>query len=132
MSGIGISTAPVAMPFASGAASPPAATSDSSCSLSACFRPPRTPSNKTDTSPENGVVQSKLLADKIILMTNGPEAKIAEIVVNTLPRSRSHHTLHKEPHYYPIRNHLVDFLINRSRLYQTGSIVKLKPLRRLA
>jgi len=63
------------------------------------------------------VDEAILLADKIILMTNGPEAKIAEIVVNTLPRSRSRHTLHKEPHYYPIRNHLVDFLVSRSKQF---------------
>ena len=63
------------------------------------------------------VDEAILLADKIVLMTNGPHAKIAEIVVNTLPRSRSRHTLHKEPHYYPIRNHLVDFLVSRSKLF---------------
>ena len=63
------------------------------------------------------VDEAILLADKIVLMTNGPEAKIAEIVVNTLPRSRSHHTIHKEPHYYPIRNHLVDFLVIRSKQF---------------
>jgi len=63
------------------------------------------------------VDEAILLADKIVLMTNGPEAKIAETVVNTLPRSRSRHTIHKEPHYYPIRNHLVDFLVSRSKLF---------------
>jgi len=63
------------------------------------------------------VDEAILLADKIILMTNGPEAKIAEIVVNTLPRSRSHQTIHKEPHYYAIRNYLVDFLVIRSKQF---------------
>jgi nitrate/nitrite transport system ATP-binding protein len=63
------------------------------------------------------VDEAILLADKIVLMTNGPRAKIAEIVANTLPRSRSRHTLHKEPHYYPIRNHLVDFLVSRSKQF---------------
>jgi nitrate/nitrite transport system ATP-binding protein len=63
------------------------------------------------------VDEAILLADKIILMTNGPDAKIAEIVVNTLPRTRSRHTVHKEPHYYPIRNHLVDFLVSRSKQF---------------
>jgi len=63
------------------------------------------------------VDEAILLADKIILMTNGPDAKIAEVVVNTLPRSRSHDTIHKEPHYYPIRNHLVDFLVIRSKQF---------------
>ncbi len=62
------------------------------------------------------VDEAILLADRIILMTNGPEAKIAEIVVNTLPRNRTRHDLHKHPHYYRIRNHLVDFLVSRSKL----------------
>jgi len=61
------------------------------------------------------VDEAILLADKIMLMSNGPHARIAEIVVNTLPRDRSRHTIHKEPQYYPIRNHLVDFLVSRSK-----------------
>ena len=63
------------------------------------------------------VDEAILLADRIVLMTNGPSAKIAEIVVNTLPRTRTRYTVHREPHYYPIRNHLVDFLVSRSRLF---------------
>jgi len=63
------------------------------------------------------VDEAILLADRIVLMTNGPSAKIAEIVVNTLTRTRTRYTVHKEPHYYPIRNHLVDFLVSRSRLF---------------
>ncbi len=61
------------------------------------------------------VDEAILLADKIMLMSNGPGAHIAEIVVNTLPRNRSRHTIHKDPQYYPIRNHLVDFLVSRSK-----------------
>ena len=61
------------------------------------------------------VDEAILLADKIMLMSNGPRARIAEIVVNTLPRDRSRHTIHKDPQYYPIRNHLVDFLVSRSK-----------------
>lgn len=55
-----------------------------------------------------------LLADRILLMTNGPEARVAEIVVNTLPRGRTRHDLHKHDNYYPLRNHLLDFLVSRS------------------
>jgi nitrate/nitrite transport system ATP-binding protein len=61
------------------------------------------------------VDEAILLADKIVLMTNGPHAKVAEIVVNTLPRERARHDLHKQPQYYPIRNHLIEFLVERSR-----------------
>jgi nitrate/nitrite transport system ATP-binding protein len=63
------------------------------------------------------VDEAILLADRIILMTNGPEAKIAEVVVNPLPRSRNRYTIHKEPDYYALRNHLVDFLVSRSKQF---------------
>ncbi len=63
------------------------------------------------------VDEAILLADKIVLMTNGPHAKIAEIVENTLPRQRTRHDMHRHPHYYRIRNHLLDFLVDRSRAF---------------
>ena len=66
------------------------------------------------------VDESILLADKILLMSNGPNACIAEIVHNTVGRPRDRHTIHHDPQYYRIRNHLVDFLVNRSKLYQSG------------
>jgi nitrate/nitrite transport system ATP-binding protein len=61
------------------------------------------------------VDEALLLADKILLMTNGPNAWIAEIVENTLPRQRTRVELHKLPNYYPLRNHLIEFLVTRSR-----------------
>ncbi len=59
--------------------------------------------------------EAMLLADKIVLMTNGPRARIAEIVENTLPEVRHRAELHKHPNYYPLRNHLLEFLVTRSR-----------------
>ncbi|MBV8792949.1 MAG: ABC transporter ATP-binding protein, partial [Pseudolabrys sp.] len=44
------------------------------------------------------------LADRIVLMTNGPNAVIAEIVENPLPAERARPDLHKHAHYYPLRN----------------------------
>jgi len=64
------------------------------------------------------VDEAILLSDRIMLMSNGPNAKIAEIVINTLPKNRQRSTLHKEALYYPVRNHLVDFLVNRSKQLQ--------------
>src|SRR4030088_685369 len=46
------------------------------------------------------VDEALLLADRILLMTNGPEARVAEIVVNTLPRTRTRQEIHHHPHYY--------------------------------
>jgi nitrate/nitrite transport system ATP-binding protein len=53
-------------------------------------------------------------------MTNGPNARLAEIVINTLPRSRTRHDVHRQPHYYALRNHLLDFLVDRSRSFAAG------------
>jgi nitrate/nitrite transport system ATP-binding protein len=77
------------------------------------------------------VDEAILLSEKIFLMSNGPHAMIAEVVENTLPRERHRHTIHHDPQYYKIRNHLVDFLINRSKLFQsegTGDRGKTPPL----
>jgi nitrate/nitrite transport system ATP-binding protein len=70
------------------------------------------------------VDEAILLADRILLMSNGPNACIAEVVENTLPRPRDRHNIHHDPQYYRVRNHLVDFLVNRSRLYQTGETAR--------
>jgi nitrate/nitrite transport system ATP-binding protein len=62
------------------------------------------------------VDEAILLADRILLMTNGPDARLAEVVVNTLPRPRDRANLHRQPGYYALRNHIVDFLVTRSRV----------------
>ena len=61
------------------------------------------------------VDEAILLADRILLMTNGPDAWVAEVVVNTLPRPRVRAAIHHTPGYYELRNHMVDFLVIRSR-----------------
>jgi nitrate/nitrite transport system ATP-binding protein len=63
------------------------------------------------------VDEAILLSDRIMLMSNGPHARIAEIVNNTLPRPRERSAIHKHAHYYPIRNHMVDFLVSRSKQF---------------
>ena len=80
------------------------------------------PTHQTVFMITHDVDEAMLLADKILLMSNGPRARIAEIVVNTLPRERTRSTLHKEPQYYAIRNHLVDFLMTRSKQYADGAL----------
>ncbi|MBC8740330.1 ABC transporter ATP-binding protein [Paraburkholderia sp. UCT31] len=60
------------------------------------------------------VDEAILLSSKIMLMSNGPRGRIAEIVVNTLPATRVRQTIHHDPQFYRIRNHLVDYLVRRS------------------
>ncbi|MDG3042997.1 ABC transporter ATP-binding protein [Roseicyclus marinus] len=57
-----------------------------------------------------------LLADRILLMTNGPYARVAESVQITIPRPRNRTEIVEHPNYYPIRNHLVQFLGQRSKV----------------
>jgi len=57
------------------------------------------------------------LADRVVLMTNGPGAVLAEIVENPLPRERARGDFHKHPLYYATRNHIIDFLVSRSRAF---------------
>lgn len=60
------------------------------------------------------VDEAILLSDRIFLMTNGPNATLAEAVVIDIPRPRDRVTIIHHPQYYTIRNHLVEFLVKRS------------------
>jgi nitrate/nitrite transport system ATP-binding protein len=60
------------------------------------------------------VDEAILLSDRIMLMTNGPSSRIAEIVDVTIPRPRSRATIIESPHYYKIRNHIIHFLVRHA------------------
>jgi nitrate/nitrite transport system ATP-binding protein len=61
------------------------------------------------------VDEAILLSDRILLMTNGPEARIAEMVHVTIPRPRSRETIIEHSHYYKIRNHIIHFLVRHAK-----------------
>ncbi|GAB4364403.1 MAG: ABC transporter ATP-binding protein [Kiloniellaceae bacterium] len=61
------------------------------------------------------VDEAILLADRILLMTNGPYARVAESVVIDIPRPRNRAEIIHDRSYYAIRNHLVEFLALRSK-----------------
>lgn len=67
------------------------------------------------------VDEAILLADRILLMTNGPNATIAESVNIDIPRPRDRSSIVHDGRYYPIRNHLVDFLVRRSKELNSSS-----------
>ncbi|WP_431284397.1 ABC transporter ATP-binding protein [Humitalea sp. 24SJ18S-53] len=67
------------------------------------------------------VDEAILLADRILLMSNGPGARIAEVVVNTLPKPRTRATLHHMAGYHPLREHVLDFLITRSKAFRADA-----------
>ncbi len=60
------------------------------------------------------VDEAILLSDRILLMTNGPSARVGEIVDVTIPRPRSRESVIEHPHYYKIRNHVIHFLVRHA------------------
>ena len=56
------------------------------------------------------VDEAILLADRVIMMTNGPQARVGEILEVDLPRPRSRKMLLEHPDYYRLRESLLTFL----------------------
>lgn len=56
-----------------------------------------------------------LLADRLVLMSTGPNAHIAEIVENPLPKNRSRAEIHHQKGYSDLRNHIMDFLVKPNK-----------------
>ena len=56
------------------------------------------------------VDEAILLADRVVMMTNGPRAKIGKIMDVPLPRPRTREALLGHPRYYELREELIGFL----------------------
>ena len=57
--------------------------------------------------------EALFLADRIVMMTNGPSAKIGEILDIPFARPRVRSRVTEDPRYYELRNYALDFLYNR-------------------
>lgn len=57
--------------------------------------------------------EALFLADKLVMMTNGPAAKIGEVMEIPFPRPRDRARIMEDPEYYKLRNHALDFLFHR-------------------
>ena len=69
------------------------------------------------------VDEAILLADRVVMMTNGPQATIGKIVDVDLPRPRTRKALLEHPDYYSYRQDVLDFLEE----YEHGAKPKSKP-----
>lgn len=73
------------------------------------------------------VDEAILLSDRIALMSNGPEAELAEIIDVNIPRPRTRAELIDSPDYIRIRNHILHFLVKGAKKERhTGTEKKLK------
>ena len=69
------------------------------------------------------VDEAILLADRVVMMTNGPQATIGKITDVKLPRPRARKALLAHPDYYTYRAEVLDFLEE----YEHGAKPKPKP-----
>lgn len=56
------------------------------------------------------VDEAIFLADRVVMMTSGPSAKIGDILSIDFPRPRSRKAIIEHDDYYKYRKHLIDFL----------------------
>ena len=69
---------------------------------------------KTALMVTHDVDEALYLADRVVCMTDGPEATVGEILEVKFPRPRSRKQLLEDPEYYRLRAHLITFLEERS------------------
>jgi len=61
------------------------------------------------------VDEAVLLSDRIVMMTNGPAAKIGEILTVDLPRPRNRVLMADNPKYNSLRHEVLAFLYEKQR-----------------
>lgn len=71
---------------------------------------------KTALMVTHDVDEALYLADRIVMMTNGPAATVGEILEVKFPRPRSRKQLMEDPEYYRLREQLIGFLEERSHV----------------
>ncbi|MCI0366320.1 MAG: ABC transporter ATP-binding protein, partial [Phycisphaerales bacterium] len=65
---------------------------------------------KTALMVTHDVDEALFLADRIVMMTNGPEAEVGDVLEVHFPRPRARKEVLDHPDYYAMREHLISFL----------------------
>lgn len=68
---------------------------------------------KTALMVTHDVDEALFLADRVVMMTNGPRARVGEILEVTLPRPRDRAAVIEHPDYYRLREALITFLADQ-------------------
>lgn len=71
---------------------------------------------KTVLMVTHDVDEAVFLADRVVIMSNGPKAKVAGVVKIDLPRPRDRERLLDEAHFYELRGKLIEWLENAPQL----------------
>jgi len=67
------------------------------------------------------VDEALLLSDRIVMLTNGPESRIGQILEVAIPRPRRRLEVVNHPTYYGLRNEIIYFLNQQKRVKQRKS-----------
>jgi ABC-type nitrate/sulfonate/bicarbonate transport system ATPase subunit len=71
---------------------------------------------KTALIVTHDVDEALYLSDRVVMMTDGPEATVGEILEIPFPRPRNRKELLENPEYYRLREQLIGFLNERSHI----------------
>jgi ABC-type nitrate/sulfonate/bicarbonate transport system ATPase subunit len=69
---------------------------------------------KTALMVTHDVDEAIFLADRVVMMTNGPAAEVGDVLEVPFPRPRRRKELLNDSEYYRCRAHLIDFLENHA------------------
>jgi nitrate ABC transporter ATP-binding subunit len=74
-------------------------------------------SRKVVVMVTHDIDEALYLADRIVLMTDGPEARVGEIYTVPFERPRKRTEVLDHPDYYACRSYLIDFLENHAKQF---------------
>jgi nitrate/nitrite transport system ATP-binding protein len=85
--------------------------------------------NLTCVMVTHDVDEALLLSDRVVMLTNGPEAHIGQILDVPLPRPRQRLEVVKHPSYYAMRNEIIYFLNQQKQAKKRTAAAKVsKPV----
>lgn len=88
-----------------------------------------TQDSKTAVMVTHDVDEALLLSDRIVMMTNGPEARVGDILEVPFSRPRNRHELMEDPRYYVLRERLIEFLEAQDhKRHEPDSVHSLPPV----
>jgi ABC-type nitrate/sulfonate/bicarbonate transport system ATPase subunit len=62
------------------------------------------------------VDEAIFLSDRVVMMTDGPEAEVGDILNIPFERPRNRKEIMEDPRYYELREHLITFLNDKSHI----------------
>jgi nitrate/nitrite transport system ATP-binding protein len=82
---------------------------------------------KTALMVTHDVDEAIFLADRVVMMTNGPAAEVGDILEIKFPRPRNRKDLLNDPEYYRLREHLIGFLEDYAHHPQPKQVIAQPP-----